>query len=129
MAGTYYYSNCTTLAVGCYLYTDSACTTPVSNGYYSDGTDCWQVTGGSGYISNETVCPSCLCYSITNEFNTQITYTYTPCGGSSSTQTLGGGQTVYVCSEVYPSADAGGTIVTCSSTTTCTADVDCLYCN
>lgn len=129
MAGTYYYSNCTTLAVGCYLYTDSACTNPVSNGFYSNGTTCWQVTGGSGYISAESACPSCLCYSITNETGSSINYYYIVCGGTYDVYSLSGGQTVYVCSEDYPVTDAGGTVVTCSSATTCTNNVDCLFCN
>lgn len=124
-----YYSNCTTLGIGCYLYTDSACTTPVSNGYYSDGTTCWQVTGGSGYISDESACSGCLCYSIINETSSEINYYYTPCGGTYGTYALGGGQTDYVCSEVYPGVDAGGTVTQCSSATTCTGDVDCLFCS
>lgn len=125
----YYYSNCTTLGVGCYLYSDSACTTPVSNGYYSNGTTCWQVTGGSGYISSENACSSCLCYSIINETGSSINYYYTACGGIYDVYSLGGGQTAYVCSEDYPGVDAGGTVTACSSTTTCTGDVDCLFCS
>jgi hypothetical protein len=39
------YSNCASLIVGCNLYTNSTLTTPVSNGYYSDGTNCYTVSG------------------------------------------------------------------------------------
>lgn len=64
----YYYSNCSTITVGCYLYTNTGLTTPVSNGYYSDGTNCFTVTGGSGYVSSVDTCA---------EFITIDTYTPT----------------------------------------------------
>jgi hypothetical protein len=51
-----YNSNCSTLSVGCYLYSGPGLTNPVSNGYYSDGSNCYTVTGGSGYISSVDVC-------------------------------------------------------------------------
>lgn len=55
MAGTFY-SNCSSLSIGCYLYTNYARTNPVIDGYFSDGTTCYTVTGGSGYISNISTC-------------------------------------------------------------------------
>jgi len=51
------YSNCGTLTTGCFLYTNQALTTPVSNGKYSDGTNCYDVTGGSGEITSFASCP------------------------------------------------------------------------
>jgi len=53
------YSNCTSsLTTGCILYTTSALTTPVSNGYYSNGTYVYHVTGGAGVIATRTACPA-----------------------------------------------------------------------
>lgn len=52
----WYNSDCSTISVGCYLYNGPGLTNPVSNGYYSDGTDCYTVTGGSGYVSSVDVC-------------------------------------------------------------------------
>lgn len=52
----YYNSNCSSLSVGCYLYNGPGLTNPVANGYYSDGTNCYTVTGGNGYISNIEAC-------------------------------------------------------------------------
>lgn len=52
----YFLSNCSTLNVGCYLYNGPGLTNPVSDGYYSNGTDCYTVTGGSGYISSISAC-------------------------------------------------------------------------
>lgn len=55
MAGTYY-SNCSTLSTsGCFLYTDSNLT-PASDGYYSNGTNCFTVSGGSGQITQVGSC-------------------------------------------------------------------------
>jgi hypothetical protein len=52
----FYNSNCSTINTGCYLYNGPGLTNPVANGYYSDGSNCYTVTGGSGYISNVSVC-------------------------------------------------------------------------
>jgi hypothetical protein len=52
------YSNCSTLvATTCYLYNNSNLTSPVSNGEYSDGTNCYTVTGGAGQITLVGACP------------------------------------------------------------------------
>lgn len=52
------YSNCSTLvATTCYLYNNSNLTSPVSNGEYSDGTNCYTVTGGAGQITLVSACP------------------------------------------------------------------------
>ena len=57
MASTYYYSNCSgSLNIGCYLYTDSSSLTPVSGGYYSNGTTCFTVSS-SGMITATGSCP------------------------------------------------------------------------
>jgi hypothetical protein len=52
------YSNCSTLVANtCYLYNYSNLTSPVSNGKYSDGIDCYTVTGGAGQITSVEECP------------------------------------------------------------------------
>lgn len=46
------YSNCSTISIdGCSLFTDSSLNTPVSNGKYSDGTNCYTVSGGFGEVT------------------------------------------------------------------------------
>lgn len=52
-----YYSSCSSLSVGCYLYNNTCLTSPVAPGYYSDGTNCFTV-GLSGYINSVSVCSS-----------------------------------------------------------------------
>jgi hypothetical protein len=42
MGGTFY-SNCSTITTGCYIYSDGFL---ASNGFYSDGTNCYEVTVG-----------------------------------------------------------------------------------
>lgn len=55
--GTYYYSNCSTITVGCFLYYDAAKTSPVINGYYSDGNNCYfTALSNNGYVSSITTC-------------------------------------------------------------------------
>lgn len=72
--------------------------------------------------------PTCLCYDILNETGGSLNYTYTPCSGTSTTNSLGGGQNIQVCSEVVPTGDGGITINACTSITNCTSDGDCEGC-
>ena len=51
------FTNCSPIALGCFLYTDSGLTTPVSNGVYSDGINTFTVTGGAGEITATGSCP------------------------------------------------------------------------
>lgn len=112
------YSNCSTLVANtCYLYNNSNLTSPVSNGKYSDGIDCYTVTGGNGQITSVEACP--------------VTYTvdlYSRHGASSSpgsidiewstndiTYTLAATQGVTTtCTQLFPSpaieVSAGSTI-------------------
>lgn len=53
----FYNSNCSVLNVGCYLYEGPGLTNPAPNGFYSDGTNCYTVTGG-GIIYLMEPCPS-----------------------------------------------------------------------
>ena len=70
------YSNCSAPVLGCFFYNNSNLTSPVSNGKYSDGTNCFTVSGGSGEITSVTSCPAPPTYNY---------YTLTPCGAGSGT--------------------------------------------
>jgi hypothetical protein len=50
------YSNCSIITTGCFFYNDSNQTTPVSNGKYSDGTNCYTVDYGNGYVTTVGTC-------------------------------------------------------------------------
>ena len=50
-----FYTWCSPLGVGCYLYTDVKRTTPVSAGWVSDGTTSW-VINSSGMITGAAAC-------------------------------------------------------------------------
>lgn len=52
------YSNCSVITTGCFLYTDTGLTTPASNGKYSDGANCFTVSGGAGEITASEACPA-----------------------------------------------------------------------
>lgn len=55
-----YYSTSSTLAEFSVLYNDLELTTPVSNGYYSEGNNsgnCYTITDGIGTIDSVSVCP------------------------------------------------------------------------
>lgn len=75
MAATFY-SDCSTITTGCFLYNNSNLTGPVSNGKYSNGIDCFTVTGGNGEVTALEACPSPPVYNY---------YTFTPCGSGSGT--------------------------------------------
>lgn len=64
---TTYYTTCSPIIVGCTLYINPGFTTFAPNGYYSNGVNVFQVTGGAGVVSNITNCP--------------ITTTVNPCFG------------------------------------------------
>lgn len=51
-----FYTPCNPLIVGCKLYQDNLATIPVIDGYYSNGSNCYQVSGGTGSIIGINVC-------------------------------------------------------------------------
>lgn len=53
---SYYYSNCSTITSGCYIYYDIYKSSPTANGYYSDGTNCYFVNYGNGYVVSVSSC-------------------------------------------------------------------------
>jgi hypothetical protein len=62
---TTYYSLTNSFAINTYLYTTSACTTPVNAGYYSQGANCLTVNS-SGKITATGVCPQYYFYDMTD---------------------------------------------------------------
>jgi len=54
---TTYYTNCSPIINGCFLYLNSNYTGPVPAGYYSDGFKVYQVTGSLGQVTSVTNCP------------------------------------------------------------------------
>lgn len=52
-----FYSLCNPIIVGCKLYQNNTATIPSIDGFYSNGTDCYQVSGGAGNVSAISVCP------------------------------------------------------------------------
>lgn len=69
---TYYTPGVTPLADGVGLFSDTACTTFVTDGYYSDGTNWWYVDGGT--LSTQTAC-SIEWYTLTKCFGSGTTTT------------------------------------------------------
>lgn len=53
-----FFTFCSTLAIGCYVYTDIKRTTPVSSGWVSDGTNVYTVNS-SGMIIAIDLCNNC----------------------------------------------------------------------
>lgn len=51
-----YYTPCSPIIPGCRLYSNSTMTTTVPNGYYADGFNVYEVAGGTGVVTNVTVC-------------------------------------------------------------------------
>ena len=108
------YTNCSTLTVGCNLYTNSAKTIEAVNGFYSDGTFCYTVLNGA--ITNIASCTStttsttttstttivvnpCRCYEVVfgsggGEIN------YNDCDGETFNYVSIGASTYYQCVQV-----------------------------
>lgn len=51
-----YYSDCSTLSIGCYVYSDPI-GTPIANGFISDGVNCYE-TDVNGQITTVSTCPA-----------------------------------------------------------------------
>jgi hypothetical protein len=73
------YSDCCTLEIGCYLYSDSTLTTPVDEGMYYDGTDCL-IVNSEGIVTSLGSCtPTQHClgyYSPSTDSNQDACYAY-----------------------------------------------------
>jgi hypothetical protein len=79
------YSNCSSLTLGCTLYTTSELTSIVDNGYYSDGVNCYTVSGGvityfgtCGTTTSSTTSTSTTSTSTSSTTSTTSTTTFSP---------------------------------------------------
>jgi hypothetical protein len=79
---TYYTSpNISVIDTGVTIYQDSGLTTPAGNGFYSNGTNFWNTSAGSGLLANKTSCipPSVTpSISISPSFSNTPSITFTP---------------------------------------------------
>jgi hypothetical protein len=93
------YTNCPTIAIGCFLYTNSSLTTPVIDGYYSNGTKYFFVSGGQ--VISEGLCnPPTTTTTTTTSTSTTSTSTTLP---PSDNFIVGNSSTGGVTSDVTPS--------------------------
>lgn len=104
-----FYTSCTVLVVGCHLYQDNMSVTPVIDGYYSDYTSCFEVSGGviisvNSCTSGVTSYQYLASVSATNGFSTQ---------GDACTGTT-----------VYPIWSSASTISSITTGTTLYSDVN-----
>jgi hypothetical protein len=67
--GSILYSNCSTITTGCFIYNDIFKTSPVGNGYYSDGTNCYDVQFGNGYVQSVSTCTVEVYFTVGGETN------------------------------------------------------------
>jgi hypothetical protein len=78
--GSILYSNCSTITTGCYIYNDIYKTSPVNNGYYSDGTNCYDVQWGNGYVNSVSTCSDCTSYTVFDVPDSTISeFSYVEC--------------------------------------------------
>jgi hypothetical protein len=88
------FANGNTIHSGTFLYTDSGLTTPISNGYYSDGTTYWQFTSGNtGDAGNPCVSPTT---TTTTTAAPTTTTTTTAAPGTTTTTTTAPLPTIFV---------------------------------
>jgi len=81
------YSSCTPIiVVGCYLYSNIGLTIPVINGQYSNGTDCFTVTGGLGEVTASQPCPITTTTTTTIAPTTTTTTTEEPTTTTTTTE-------------------------------------------
>jgi len=87
-------------------------------------------TTTSTTTTTTTIPADCACYLFFNETGTGGDISYKLCGGDSTVEQLGAGQTVRYCIDTSqtPTGDPGITIVPCSSVTTCTTSSECTSC-
>jgi hypothetical protein len=130
---TYYAAPGSTFTNGTILYTDSSLTTLAPDGFYSDGTNYCQISGGDGTLvgispctlttttttsttteastttttttSTTTLAVSCNNYNIVG--TPSISVEWFDCGGSFFTQTVGAGG-ITVCAETGTVVQTGG---------------------
>jgi hypothetical protein len=140
----YYASYGSTLQNGTIIYTDAGLTNPAPAGYYSDGTNSWQITSGglAGAFYNQTPCTlPCECYVLYNNDSIDISISFYECGGSTINPeclTCPAASQIYLCIQggrgseytvSYGTTCGGGPIPAYTLTalgTNCTTSGDCI---
>lgn len=84
-----FYTICNPIIVGCKLYQDNLANTPVINGFYSDGTNCFSVSGGT-VISISACGPSTISILASNVwiFNISRVGSYSDAKTSATSDTV-----------------------------------------
>ena len=109
---TVYYSTSITLIASSKLYTDSGLTTPVANGYYSEGSNsgnCYDITDSAGTINSVSACNiTCWQYTYVNETPLAQEIFYTDCNGTPVSANVDAFSSLTYCSDqYYPSTTEG----------------------
>jgi hypothetical protein len=108
---TVYYSLSSTLVASSKLYTDSALTTPVANGYYSEGSNsgnCYDITDSAGTINSVSACNiTCWQYTYVNETPLAQEIFYTDCNGTPVNANIDADSSLTYCSNTYDPSTTG----------------------
>jgi hypothetical protein len=113
------FSNGPTIINGTFLYTDSGLTTPIPNGYYSNGTTYWFFSGGSTG-DNGTLCNPTTTTTTTTVAPTTTTTTTTLEPTTTTTTTTLAPTTTTTTTTVAPTTTTTTTTVAPTTTTTTT---------
>jgi len=107
---TLYYSTSSTLGASSKLYTDSGVTTPVANGYYSEGNNsgnCYDITDSLGTINSVSACITCWQYTVYNPGPLAMEISYTDCNGNLVSANVDADSSLTYCSITYDPSTEG----------------------
>jgi len=106
-----------TLVNGTILYTDNTLTTLAPNGYYSNGGDNWNISGGNGTLSTQTACSLTTTTTTTTTTAAPTTTTTTTTSTTAAPTTT---TTTTTSTTVAPTTTTTTTTTTAAPTTTTT---------
>lgn len=99
-----FYTLCNPIVVGCKLFQNNLATIPVIDGYYSNGNNCFHVTGGT--VQEITVCASggtdCIDYTVSSSAASPQPVNYINCSGQANVDYVGGAggvDIIHVCAQ------------------------------
>jgi hypothetical protein len=107
---TTYYSLSSTLGVSSKLYTTLGLTTPVANGYYSEGNNsgnCYDITDSAGTINSVSACITCWQYTVYNPGPLAMEFSYTDCSGNLVSVNVDADSSLTYCSNTYDPSTEG----------------------
>ena len=107
---TLYYSTSATLGASSKLYTNSGLTTPVANGYYSEGNNsgnCYDITDSLGTINSVSACITCWQYTVYNPGPLIMEISYTDCNGNLVSANVDADSSLTYCSITYDPSTEG----------------------